>query len=129
MFIHLLSFLAIISTAQNFTLKLFGIKDGLPGSQVIYVMQDDRGYLWISTEGGLSSYNGSIFKNYNISNGLPANNVAFGSEDPMGRIWGGNKDHICVFDGSRFITYPIENPPANIGQRQPFHLWRMVTRN
>jgi signal transduction histidine kinase/ligand-binding sensor domain-containing protein len=101
-------------TAQDFSYKMFTIKDGLPGSVVSSVFQDSRGYLWISTEGGLSRYDGTTFKNYSISNGLPSYTASYGLEDSIGHIWFTYKEGVCDFDGTHFITYPIENPPENI---------------
>jgi ligand-binding sensor domain-containing protein len=93
---------------------MFTVKDGLPGSEVSSVFQDSRGYLWISTEGGLSRYDGTTFKNYSIGNGLPSYRACYGLEDSMGHIWFQYKDGVCDFDGTHFITYPIKNPPKKI---------------
>ncbi|HLX93641.1 MAG TPA: two-component regulator propeller domain-containing protein, partial [Puia sp.] len=108
------SFPSIISIAQNFTFRMLTIKDGLAGSQVLSTGIDRRGYLWITTEGGLSRYDGSSFKNYNVGNGLPSNDVVYSFEDSAGQIWLTYKEGVCVFDGSHFTTYPIENPPKDI---------------
>lgn len=93
---------------------MFTIKDGLPGSMVSSVMQDTRGYLWIGTEGGLSRYDGSTFKNYSFGNGLPSYITYYDFEDSTGHIWFHYKEGVCDFDGTHFITYPIESPPKNI---------------
>src|ERR1019366_7980050 len=98
----------------DFSYKMFTVKDGLSCSEVSSIFQDHRGYLWISTEGGLSRYDGSTFKNYSIGNGLPSNNASYRFEDSIGHIWFTYKEGVCVYDGTHFITYPIENPPENI---------------
>jgi signal transduction histidine kinase/ligand-binding sensor domain-containing protein len=112
--LHLICLLAIGSFAQDFSYKMFTIKSGLSGSEVINVFQDHRGYLWISTEGGLSRYDGNTFKNYTLASGLPSNYITFDFEDSLGNIWFHYKDGVCYFDGTRFIANPIHNPPKNI---------------
>src|ERR1019366_3288232 len=99
----------------DFSYKMFTVKDGLSCSEVSSIFQDNRGYLWISTEGGLSRYDGTTFKNYSIGNGLPSYRAGCGGfEDSKSHIWFYYPDGVCYFDGTHFITYPIKNPPKKI---------------
>lgn len=43
---------------------VLSIKDGLPNASVSGIVQDKRGFLWFSTQGGLCRYDGSGFKSY-----------------------------------------------------------------
>lgn len=65
----------------------FGVNDGLPSSTCYDLVQDARGFLWISSEGGLTRYDGTNFKNYNTSDGLVDNEVISLEQDKSGRIW------------------------------------------
>ncbi len=91
------------------------MKDGLPGLDVSSIIADSRGYIWVSSYGGLSRFDGSTFKNYGMNDGLPqysgGNNFI---EDSLGRIWFPSKNNVTCFDGLDFKQYPIENPPAQI---------------
>ena len=70
---------------QQFT--VFNVEDGLPSSEVYDVIQDDYGYIWFSTDRGLSRYNGYEFENFDSSDGLP-NNVVFDFlKRENGEIW------------------------------------------
>ncbi|TDQ29935.1 sensor histidine kinase [Tenacibaculum caenipelagi] len=63
------------SLAQNFHLKNFSQKDGLPSLHIQNCTQDNTGYLWIATNKGLVQYDGSDFTIYTTKNGLISNNV------------------------------------------------------
>ena len=43
-------------------LSSLGAAEGLPNSSVSSIAQDDRGFLWFGTQGGLARYDGSAFK-------------------------------------------------------------------
>ncbi|HXC03194.1 MAG TPA: two-component regulator propeller domain-containing protein [Bacteroidia bacterium] len=73
--------------AQKPTFRNFQVKDGLPSSEVYQVMQDSKGYLWFSTDAGISRYDGYSFRNFTNQNGLPDNTVFGSFEDSKGRIW------------------------------------------
>lgn len=53
-----------IITAQNFNLRTFTTRDGLPHNDIRSVAVDSMGFLWIATWEGLSRYDGYTFKNY-----------------------------------------------------------------
>ncbi len=53
-------------------------KDGLPNDIVYGILQDDEGFIWVSTNGGLSKCNlmpryGVQFHNYDVNDGLQSN--------------------------------------------------------
>ncbi|HRX29955.1 MAG TPA: two-component regulator propeller domain-containing protein, partial [Saprospiraceae bacterium] len=61
--------------------------DGLPSSEVYDVLQDRDGYMWFSTDNGLSRFDGYEFKNYGFEEGLTDLVVFDLQEDSKGRIW------------------------------------------
>jgi len=76
-----------LAISQSVLLKNYGVKDGLPSSEVYHVMQDSKGYMWFATDHGVSRFDGYKFKNFTRENGL-ADNVIFECiEDYKGRIW------------------------------------------
>lgn len=80
-------FLSFSCAAQFSGLKNYNVKDGLPSSEVYAMMQDASGYLWFTTDMGVSRFDGYAFKNYSTENGL-ADNTNFGLiQDCKGRIW------------------------------------------
>jgi ligand-binding sensor domain-containing protein len=64
---------ALTATAEEVPIIRFTEKDGLPHAIVYRVMQDSKGYLWVSTDNGLSRFDGSQFVNYTKSDGLGSN--------------------------------------------------------
>ncbi|MBT8080681.1 MAG: diguanylate cyclase [Gammaproteobacteria bacterium] len=67
------------------------LDQGLSQTNVMTVLQDSRGLMWIGTENGLNSYNGYEFQHYKRERGNPA---ALGSdfiydlaEDADGNLW------------------------------------------
>jgi ligand-binding sensor domain-containing protein len=63
----------LTATAQEVPTIRFTEKDGLPHAIVYRIMQDSKGYLWVSTDNGLSRFDGSQFVNYTKSDGLGSN--------------------------------------------------------
>src|SRR5262249_55966841 len=52
-------------------------KDGLSGNVVNCILEDARGHLWMSTNGGLSAFDPGekTFRNYSAADGLPATDL------------------------------------------------------
>ena len=91
-FVKIISFCILIPgnySAQNGEPQytLLNTNDGLPSSEVYCALQDQEGYLWFSSDRGVSRFNGYEFENYTTKDGL-LNNVVFRMfEDHTGRIW------------------------------------------
>lgn len=82
------------------------ITDGLPHVNVYDVLQDSRGLLWVATENGLCSYDGTVFHNYTVSDGLPSNRVMVLSPDAQGNIWVGTQQGVCIWRDSK-VQYTL----------------------
>src|SRR5690554_1136554 len=61
--------------SQKFSFIQYNTKKGLPQSQVNTITQDNDGYLWIGTYGGLARFDGEDFKNFGRNNGLLNNRI------------------------------------------------------
>ncbi len=74
---------------------------GLASDNIIDVLDDNDGNLWISTDRGLSKfdYKRGVFKNYNTGDGLPTNefNVNSAYRDIHGKLYFGSYDGLVVF--------------------------------
>ena len=72
--------------SQNQQLRGYTLEDGLPQSQVYDMVQDEKGYLWLATQGGgLACFDGKDFEVFNETNGLQNNyvNALFASNDSL----------------------------------------------
>ena len=63
------------AAAQWKPTRHFTVRDGLVQSQVTGLAQDENGYLWIATQGGLCRFDGDFFLRLTRSEGLPDNVV------------------------------------------------------
>jgi ligand-binding sensor domain-containing protein len=64
-----------------------GKESGLPSDLVFDIFQDTQGYIWISTDGGVSRFDGYFFENFSIADGLTDHEVLGVREDSKGRLW------------------------------------------
>ena len=55
--------------------RRFTTADGLPTSEVYVMKQDRQGVLWLGTDHGLCSYDGTTFRTYSTRQGLTDNTV------------------------------------------------------
>ncbi len=106
-------FLAILfqagGYAQRYYVKNYNVQHGLVQSQVISMVQDDQGYLWLGTLGGLSRFDGFEFTNYTRRDGLASLSIYCSLKDRQGRIWfGHDKGRITRYDP---VSGVLETPP------------------
>ncbi len=60
---------------QEYSVHSYSSRDGLPNNLTKFCFQDDVGFLWIATDGGLVRFDGVKFKTYSTGDGLPSNYV------------------------------------------------------
>lgn len=103
-FFSLLLFFPFFSSkAQSYHFAHYGVRDGLAQSNVSGIIQDDTGFYWIATEGGLSRFDGKNFVNFTVADGLADNNVSAIFQDKNKRIWMGHKNGaLTVYNGKVF---------------------------
>lgn len=86
----------------------------LPAQESYNVMQDSKGYIWISTEQGLCRYNGSSLKIFNKSNGLPEKSCYAVKEDKDGTIWiATSANRILKYKNDTLVEAPFSKAYAN----------------
>lgn len=73
--------------AQDYSYLHYTTRDGLAGSNVHGISQDRDGFLWFSTETGLSRFDGKQFRNFTMAEGLPSNEVLATLCDSRNRLW------------------------------------------
>lgn len=95
--------------AQKASFRKYSVLDGLPQSQVRNIVQDSRGYIWISTRNGLSRFDGIEFVNYFRTNGLPDNQVINIFEDNSKFLWTLSVSGLSKYNGNGFDYFPLPN--------------------
>ena len=77
-------------------------RDGLSNSQINYLFQDSKGYIWIGTSYGLDRYDGYRFRTFysdpNDTTTLRSNYVDQIWEDVDGNLWLKQGMNFCCFD-------------------------------
>ncbi|MEZ4973312.1 MAG: two-component regulator propeller domain-containing protein [Cyclobacteriaceae bacterium] len=112
--IRLLSFLFLFTSTFSFSqeidVQVFGVKNGLPQSQITSMYEDDVGYLWIGTRGGgLARFDGIQFKNYTRADGLGSNLVLSLAKGSDNSLWIGGGRGATKFDGLSFTHFSLED--------------------
>lgn len=84
----------------------FNTLNGLANDVVYQIQEDNQGYLWLSTNGGIIRFNpaAQTFKNYTIHNGLKTNQFNYKSsyKDDNGTLYFGSVDGFVRFHPSTF---------------------------
>ena len=75
------------SFSQTVYLPHYTTKDGLPSNNCYYTLQDQKGFIWIATDAGVSRFDGAVFENFSVDDGLPDNQILQLRQDSKGRIW------------------------------------------
>lgn len=73
--------------SQEYGYTHYNTREGLAGSTVYCMVQDNDGFLWFGTETGVSRFDGTHFRNFTKSEGLPDNEIIQMFADSKGRIW------------------------------------------
>ena len=94
---------------QAYSFINYGIKEGLVQSQTTSLVQDELGYLWIATLGGVSQFDGREFKNFTTKNGLVSNTV-HSIYHSHGKVYMGCNGGLSIYDEGEIYSY---NLPAH----------------
>ncbi len=111
--------------SQEPVYKHYTTSNGLSSSEVYDIIQDDWGYIWFSTDNGLTRYDGYTFKHYGTSDGLTNNTVFKFFKDKDKRIWCTTFEpsvFLIVGEDPKFIPYQRKDifetiAPANVLDR------------
>ncbi len=103
------------------------IQEGLSQSEVLCILQDSYGYMWMGTQDGLNKYDGHSIKVYKYRSEDPSslsNNWVWGLfEDSHQQLWVGTREGLNRYDRSsdRFVRYftDVGAAPGNISGNVP----------
>lgn len=85
----LLSFLAVPSIAQQGKTKYLSLQDGLSNQQVLDVVHDHDGFIWVATELGLNRFSSNSFKHF------------YKAEKPDGKSVNSNEINTLLYDNQK----------------------------
>jgi ligand-binding sensor domain-containing protein/signal transduction histidine kinase len=96
--------ISFIGTAQDYSFISYSNSQGLPQSQVQCITQDDDGYLWVGTLGGLAKFNGKTFSTFPLEKGLFNNRISC-LQTIRESIWVGHEGGITQITDNRAQSY------------------------
>ncbi|MBN2426615.1 MAG: hypothetical protein JXR46_06030 [Calditrichaceae bacterium] len=108
----LLFFSCIYIYAQVKIHKNLSIEDGLIYSQVLFIHEDQRGYMWFGTSSGISRWDGLSFKNYMLPENLSDNNCKWIRENRDGALFFATRRGIIQYKDNHFSKIP--NTPQTL---------------
>ena len=96
---------------MDYVETIYDESNGMATSEANTVLQDEQGYIWIGSYGGLYRYNSNEFQNLSFEReNAPKTGIRQLYQDSRGRIWIGTNDSgIFVFENEQF--YPITEAP------------------
>jgi len=104
--------------AEYLPVKSYTIADGLMSDgEILHMIQDSRGYLWICGSLGISRFDGHAFRNYGQADGLPVQGAYYALEAKDGTLWFGTSRGLARYvpiagAQKRFVMYSLGEPPA-----------------
>ena len=101
--------------AQQLPFRTYTTREGLLSNVCYFFFQDRDGYLWVSTESGLSRFDGRHFTNYEkTAAGKLLGVIISFAQTADGHIWaGGNGNGLFEFDGKDFRHYDVGDLPRS----------------
>jgi ligand-binding sensor domain-containing protein len=109
LFCLILTILASTAFGQQIPMQNYTVEDGLPSPELYDIVQDDYGYLWFSTDHGLSRYNGYEFENFTTKDGLTDNTIFTFYKHEDGSIWCNTFNHtLFTISGSEPTFTPYK---------------------
>jgi len=98
------------SDAQSYHFVNLTVEDGLSQNDVVSILQDKRGLLWMATKGGgLTIFDGVDYSYLKNQDGLSSNIVYCLYQDSKANIWIGTYEGLVKYDGQNLQTYTTEN--------------------
>lgn len=105
--------ITLSASAQQYNFISYSVAEGLAQSQIRSIFQDDDGYIWIGTLGGLSKFDGINFENFSTNDGLLNNQINSIFKDSKGNIWLGSRGGVSVYDGHGFKNFQFKEALRN----------------
>lgn len=90
LFILAIFFSNSIKAQYQNSFTIIDSRNGLKSDFVNSISEDSENYIWISTDNGLTRYNGTEFKTFSTEDGLNSNEISSSVVDSKKRLWVSN---------------------------------------
>lgn len=102
----LLLLVPLFGLGQKYAFQTYSTEDGLPQTQVRAFCEDDNGYLWVGTLGGLAKFNGKEFTTFSPKEGLLNNRIQSLFFD-KGILWIGHDGGVSTWENNKFRHFKL----------------------
>ena len=95
--------------AQEYNLKKYSMRDGMPSNQVLDLLQSDDGRMWFACPVGVFSYDGTEWYLHSGTGKLPVTEFKKLRKDNMGNVWALPTDlnfPLSYYNGREWIKLP-----------------------
>src|SRR5687767_4065099 len=107
-----MAILNLTASAQQWipNFKHYGIRDGLPSSEVYQITSDPQKNLWFVTDRGVVRYDGSVFRVFDKKDSLAENSIIKVYKDWKGRVWFiSYTGQLSYYENGKIIPYRFNN--------------------
>lgn len=99
--------------AEDWVVRRWQTKEGLPQNTVNAMVQTRDGYLWVGTSGGLARFDGVRFRTFGLQDGLRSVRISTLLEDRKGELWvGATGGGVSRWDKGRFVALTGAGEPG-----------------
>jgi signal transduction histidine kinase/DNA-binding response OmpR family regulator/streptogramin lyase len=122
---------AVPAWAQHWSFQMYGSEQGLTNSNILALLQDHRGFLWVATEGGLFRYDGDRFRLFLAERPTKKGNINCLYSSADGQLWAGSDAGLFRWNGEGFTSVPgfedveLENPESIAGDAASLYVATM----
>jgi ligand-binding sensor domain-containing protein/serine phosphatase RsbU (regulator of sigma subunit) len=96
--------------SQSYRFRNYGSENGIPSTFIYSIVQDNNGYLWVGTGGGLSKFDGFDFTRIKFPDSSVDRFPTVSLRDKNGVLWFGCNDGTVYFaEGSTLTQVPLNN--------------------
>ncbi|KAF1696642.1 ligand-binding sensor domain-containing diguanylate cyclase [Pseudoxanthomonas koreensis] len=96
---------------RDYVRDTWGVEHGLPQISVLAIVQDQDGYLWLGSQGGLARYDGVRFTPYGQQDAPELGGHVLALHAGNDRLWIGTTQGLLVFRNGRFTRVPLVSAP------------------
>src|SRR5579872_285205 len=92
--------------AQHWNFQTYNAKQGLTNANILALKQDQEGFIWVSTEGGLYRYDGDRFRVVPAERPNKKSDIISLYLSADGQLWAGSTAGLFRWSGSAFASVP-----------------------
>lgn len=98
--------ISVAAQGQHWAFQSYGADAGLTNPNILALHQDQQGFLWVSTEGGLFRYDGDRFRAFEVQLPGKAASVSCLHTSADGQLWAGSMAGLFRWSRDRFVAVP-----------------------